>query len=161
MPDSAAASQSGPQAEVSTSPWWVYIVRCVDGTLYTGIARNLDARLRCHNAGKGARYTRSRRPVEPVYSEAAHDRRAALKREYEIRRRGASYKRALIAESVADPLKLLDIDGSQAARKVLATELGCPPENMGDSSQMNMWLHKTVLQKIAENGGRVAMEPLD
>ena len=63
--------------------------------------------------------------------------------------------------SIADLLRLLGIDNSYAARKELATELGCPAEKMGDSAQMNMWLHKTVLQKIAENGGNIPQELLD
>jgi hypothetical protein len=63
--------------------------------------------------------------------------------------------------SIVDLLKLLDIDSSLAARKELATELGCPSELMGDSAKMNMWLHKTVLARIAENGGNVPQELLD
>lgn len=63
--------------------------------------------------------------------------------------------------SIVDLLKLLDIDSSLTARKELATELGCPADKMGDSAQMNMWLHKTVLQKIADNGGNVPKELLD
>jgi len=63
--------------------------------------------------------------------------------------------------SIADLLKLLEIDNSYAARKELATELGCPAELMGDSAKMNMWLHKTVLKKLAENGGNVPQELLD
>lgn len=63
--------------------------------------------------------------------------------------------------SIADLLKLLEIDNSYAARKELATELGCPAELMGDSAKMNMWLHKTVLRKLAENGGNVPQELLD
>jgi hypothetical protein len=63
--------------------------------------------------------------------------------------------------SIVDLLKLLDIDSSYAARKELAVELGCPAEKMGDSAQMNMWLHKTVLKKIAENGGNVPSELYD
>ena len=63
--------------------------------------------------------------------------------------------------SIADLLRLLDIDNSYEARKALAKELGCPAELMGDSAQMNMWLHKTVLQKLAENGGNVPKELLD
>ena len=62
--------------------------------------------------------------------------------------------------SIVDLLKLLNLDSSLAARKELATELGCPKEKMGDSAQMNMWLHKTVLQKLAENGGNVPKELL-
>ncbi len=63
--------------------------------------------------------------------------------------------------SIVDLLKLLDIDSSLAARKELATELGCPAELMGDSAQMNMWLHKTVLARIAANGGNVPQDLLD
>ena len=63
--------------------------------------------------------------------------------------------------SIVDLLKLLDIDSSLEARKELATELGCPTELMGDSAKMNMWLHKTVLARIAENGGNVPKELLD
>lgn len=62
--------------------------------------------------------------------------------------------------SIVDLLKLLGLDSSLAARKELATELGCPAEKMGDSAQMNMWLHKTVLQKLAANGGNIPQELL-
>jgi len=62
--------------------------------------------------------------------------------------------------SIVDLLKLLDLDSSLAARKELAQELGCPTALMSDSAQMNMWLHKTVLQKIAANGGNVPKELL-
>ena len=63
--------------------------------------------------------------------------------------------------SIVDLLKLLGLDSSLASRKELATELGCPAEKMGDSAQMNMWLHKTVLQKLAENGGNIPASLLD
>lgn len=63
--------------------------------------------------------------------------------------------------SIVDLLKLLGLDSTLAARKQLATELGCPADKMGDSAQMNMWLHKTVLQKLAENGGNIPAELLD
>ena len=63
--------------------------------------------------------------------------------------------------SIVDLLKLLDIDSSLNARKALATELGCPANLMGDSAQMNMWLHKTVMAKLAANGGNVPKELLD
>jgi hypothetical protein len=57
--------------------------------------------------------------------------------------------------SIVDLMKLLGLESSLATRKELAAELGCPAEKMGDSAQMNMWLHKTVLQKLAENGGNI------
>lgn len=63
--------------------------------------------------------------------------------------------------SIVDLLKLLGLDSSFAARKELAVELGCPPEKMSDSAQMNMWLHKTVLQRIADNGGNIPKDLLD
>jgi hypothetical protein len=63
--------------------------------------------------------------------------------------------------SIVDLLKLLDLDSSFAARKELAVELGCPADAMGDSAKMNMWLHKTVLKKLAENGGNIPKELLD
>ena len=63
--------------------------------------------------------------------------------------------------SIADLMFLLDLDNSYEARKELAIELGCPPEKMGDSAQMNTWLHTTVLEKIAENGGNIPLELLD
>jgi Domain of unknown function (DUF3597) len=62
--------------------------------------------------------------------------------------------------SIVDLLKLLGLDSSQTARKGLATELGCPADKMGDSAQMNIWLHKTVLQKLAANGGNIPKELL-
>jgi hypothetical protein len=63
--------------------------------------------------------------------------------------------------SIVDLLKLLGLDSSLTARKALAQELGCPSEKMGDSAQMNMWLHKTVLQKLAQNGGNIPPDLLD
>ena len=63
--------------------------------------------------------------------------------------------------SIVDLLKLLHMESSLAARKELAVELGCPPEKMKESQNMNIWLHKTVLQKLAENGGNIPKELLD
>ena len=62
--------------------------------------------------------------------------------------------------SIVDLMKLLGLDSSLAARKELAGELGCPADKMGDSAQMNMWLHKTVLQKLADNGGNIPADLL-
>jgi putative endonuclease len=66
-------------------PWWVYIVECRDRSLYTGITNNLDARVGAHNDGRGARYTRSRRPVRLLWSERKRNRSSALRREAEIK----------------------------------------------------------------------------
>jgi len=77
------------------SSWIVYILRCSDGTLYTGITNDLDRRLEAHQAGTAAKYTRTRRPVALVYHEASTGRGAALKREAEIKRLRRSEKLAL------------------------------------------------------------------
>lgn len=66
--------------------FFVYILRCRDGSLYTGIAKDLERRMREHSSGKGSRYVRTRRPFRLVYSEEAPDMSAALKRENEIKR---------------------------------------------------------------------------
>lgn len=63
--------------------------------------------------------------------------------------------------SIVDLLKLLDIDSSLDARKELAKELGCPPDKMIDSAEMNVWLHKEVLKRIALNGGNIPQNLLD
>ncbi len=62
--------------------------------------------------------------------------------------------------SIVDLLKLLGLDSSMEARRELATELGCPPAEMADSAQMNMWLHRAVMKKLAENGGSIPPELL-
>jgi putative endonuclease len=77
--------------------WHVYILRCCDGTLYTGIAVDLGKRLEAHGRGVGAKYTRSRRPITLAYRESQPDRSSALKREAALRRMGRAGKLALIA----------------------------------------------------------------
>lgn len=79
-------------------PYWVYIVRCCDDTYYTGIAVDVEARIAQHNAGKGAKYTRSRRPVVCVYREECADKGDALRRELAIKALSRSEKEALIAD---------------------------------------------------------------
>ena len=75
---------------------FVYIVRCADGSLYTGYARDPQARLRTHNRGRGARYTAGRRPVRLVYVEPCRTRSDALKREYELKQWPRKKKQRLI-----------------------------------------------------------------
>jgi predicted GIY-YIG superfamily endonuclease len=65
--------------------WTVYILRCRDGTLYTGITNDVPARLKAHGAGRASKYTRSRLPVRLVYAERVRGRSAALKREWAIK----------------------------------------------------------------------------
>jgi putative endonuclease len=77
----------------------VYIVQCADGTLYTGYAIDPEARVAAHNAGRGARYTRSRRPVTLVYAETCASKSQALAREFELKRLPRATKQALIFRS--------------------------------------------------------------
>ena len=80
--------------------WTVYILRCADGSLYTGITRDVERRVAEHNSHRllAARYTRSRRPVVLVYCERAASRSAACRREYAIKQMTRSGKLALIKE---------------------------------------------------------------
>lgn len=78
--------------------WWVYILRCGDGTLYTGSTDDVARRLETHRAGKGAKYTRGRGPLELVYSEGCPDRSAALRRECAVKHLTRREKLRLIAE---------------------------------------------------------------
>ena len=75
---------------------YTYIVECRDKSLYTGWTNDLEARIRAHNAGKGAKYTKSRRPVRLVYYETFATRRDAMRREYEVKRYTRKQKLALI-----------------------------------------------------------------
>lgn len=107
-------------------------------------------------------------PANPAATPAATPKEAAPKPVEVIdvvaqleQRAAANPQKLNWRTSIVDLLKLLDIDSSFNARKELATELGCPADLMGDSAKMNMWLHKTVLQRIADNGGNVPKELLD
>lgn len=77
-------------------PWLCYILRCADGTLYTGVTNDLDKRLVTHNAGTAAKYTRARRPVELAFVEICADKSAALKREMAIKTLSRAQKLELV-----------------------------------------------------------------
>ena len=76
---------------------YTYMLRCRDGSLYTGWTTDLERRVRRHNAGSGGKYTRARRPVELVWFEAHADRREAMRREYAVKQLTRAEKLALIA----------------------------------------------------------------
>ncbi len=81
--------------------WYVYVLRCADGTLYTGSTDDVARRLAVHNSGKGAKYTRARLPVEVVYIEVCESYSAALKREYAIKQLSRSEKLKLLQKERA------------------------------------------------------------
>lgn len=91
----AGAQSEEPENDI----WHVYMVRCSDGTLYTGITNNLEKRIEAHNSEKdGARYTRSRRPVKLVYAEQAGSRSAAAKLEYQLKKLPLSKKKEFVED---------------------------------------------------------------
>lgn len=96
----------------SGMPWAVYLARCADGSLYTGVATDVARRIAEHNAGKGARYTRARRPVTLVHQEPAADRSSALRREAAIKRLPRPTKERLARGEV---LPMSDFHGFPAA----------------------------------------------
>jgi putative endonuclease len=79
------------------STWWVYLLRCRDGSLYTGITTDPARRLSQHNAGTASKYTRARRPVEMVYRERAKSHGDALRREIAIKKLSRAAKDVLVA----------------------------------------------------------------
>ncbi|HEY5975388.1 MAG TPA: GIY-YIG nuclease family protein [Geobacteraceae bacterium] len=80
--------------------WQLYIIRCADDSLYTGITTDLERRFRQHAAGEGARYFRARQPVEVVYRETGHSRSTASKREAQIKRLSRDEKLLLVKTAV-------------------------------------------------------------
>lgn len=86
-------------AEGEKMPYFVYMLRCADGTLYTGSAADIDRRAAAHNAGRGAKYTRGRLPAAVVYRESCADRSVALRREAAIKRLTRQQKLRLIEQS--------------------------------------------------------------
>jgi len=83
--------------------WSVYILRCADGSLYTGVTTDLERRLRQHNTGQGARYTRGRGPVQLVFAESQPGQGAALQREHAIKQLSREEKESLIGRAPATP----------------------------------------------------------
>jgi len=76
--------------------WFLYMLRCTDASLYTGIAKDIDKRFKVHSSGKGARYTRARLPVEIVYRETCESRTDALVREFKVKKLSPKRKRTLV-----------------------------------------------------------------
>jgi putative endonuclease len=89
--------ETAPTGAPDPREWSVYVLRCADGSLYTGIAKNVETRLACHSSGRGASYTRSRRPLALVYREVGFSRSEALIREARIKRLPKAAKEKLIA----------------------------------------------------------------
>ncbi len=91
-------------ADPATDTWFVYILHCGDGSLYTGITTDVNRRCEQHNAGTASRYTRSRLPVSVVYQEVQANRSLASKREAVIKAMSRQEKDSLIRAAVATPM---------------------------------------------------------
>ncbi len=89
--------------EKSSDISYVYLLECADNTLYCGWAKDVDKRVQCHNAGKGAKYTRARLPVKLVYHEKLSDKNSAMRREIEIKRMTRAQKLKLCDAYRAQP----------------------------------------------------------
>ena len=87
--------------KIMEATWYLYILRCKDGTLYTGITTDVSRRLEEHRSGRGAKYTRGRGPLELVYEESCGSHSDALKRELEIKSISRREKEALILQQTA------------------------------------------------------------
>ncbi len=80
--------------------WYVYLLRCSDNSLYCGITNNLPRRLKTHNLGKGAKYTRSRLPVRLVWQEKHNSKSSALKKEIKVKKKSKREKEKLVCEGI-------------------------------------------------------------
>jgi putative endonuclease len=106
--------------------WFVYLARCADDTLYCGITNDVDARLAAHNAGKGARYTRARRPIELVLAQRCANKRHAMRVEYRVKQLTRAQKQALLAapetfRDVTKPGRPASARSAAASRRARAT----------------------------------------
>lgn len=98
----AGSPERNTKAGKGTQMQYTYIVECRDGTLYTGWTTDLEKRIKAHNTGKGAKYTKNRAPVRLVYHEEYETKQEALKREYAIKQMTRREKLALIAGQAAE-----------------------------------------------------------
>ena len=112
MPPSIAISEDPNTGSSADRTWFVYLIECKDGSIYTGIALDVGARYAAHLSGKGARYTRSHPPRQLLISVAFPDRSSALRAEHRIKQLKAEEKRALAQEPrLIDALRAATLAG--------------------------------------------------
>ena len=112
---------------------YTYIVRCADDTLYTGWTNDLENRIKAHNEGRGAKYTRCRRPVALFYYEEFQSKTEAMSREYAIKRMTRRQKLALAGEGASVPAKDASVSAKDAS--VSAKDAGVPTQGAGERGQ--------------------------
>lgn len=116
-------------------PFFAYILRCADGTLYTGYTVDLAARIATHNAGKGGAYTRSHRPVQLAHAETFGTRGEAMRRECEVKRWSRARKEALIRGGLPQPGGDGDTRGNEGGSVVVDMH---PPARQGCESRCGL-----------------------
>ena len=131
--------------------WTVYILECGDGTLYTGITDDLERRLRAHAEGRGAKYTRGRAPLVLRYQESVPDKRAALRREYAIKRLKRCEKLALISGNGAKTAEVLANGNEKVYTDINKTESSC---HIREEERKNMKKERTLVVLAAGIGSR-------
>jgi putative endonuclease len=104
---------------MTSKPWFVYLLRCSDGSLYCGVTNNVERRVAKHSSGKGSKYTRSRLPVELAWQSSTTDRSTALKAEYYIKQQSKAAKELLavgagpVRQALHDSFGIIDANSDR------------------------------------------------
>ena len=149
---------------MKTDKHYTYILRCSDGTLYTGYTNNLKKRVRDHNSGKGAKYTKTRRPVQLVYYEVYENKTDAMSREWHIKHDLTKADKELLIKSTSDSLTDSDTETTMNLNNNLSVERR--NNHMAVEKKVAPAAKKTTVKKTAtkkpaaKKAGRPAKKPL-
>ena len=149
---------------MKTDKHYTYILRCSDGTLYTGYTNNLKKRVRDHNSGKGAKYTKTRRPVQLVYYEVYENKTDAMSREWHIKHDLTKADKELLIKSTSDSLTDSDTETTMNLNNNLSVERRnnhMAVEKKNAPAAKKTTVKKTATKKpVAKKAGRPAKKPL-
>lgn len=149
---------------MKTNKHYTYILRCSDGTLYTGYTNNLKKRVRDHNSGKGAKYTKTRRPVQLVYYEVYENKTDAMSREWHIKHDLTKADKELLIKSTSDSLTDSDTETTMNLNNNLSVERRnnhMAVEKKATPAAKKTTVKKTATKKpVAKKVGRPAKKPL-
>lgn len=149
---------------MKTNKHYTYILRCSDGTLYTGYTNNLKKRVRDHNSGKGAKYTKTRRPVQLVYYEVYENKTDAMSREWHIKHDLTKDDKELLIKSTSDSLTDSDTETTMNLNNYLSVERRnnhMAVEKKAAPAAKKTTVKKTATKKpVAKKVGRPAKKPL-
>lgn len=149
---------------MKTDKHYTYILRCSDGTLYTGYTNNLKKRVSDHNSGKGAKYTKTRRPVQLVYYEVYENKTDAMSREWHIKHDLTKADKELLIKSTSDSLTDSDTETTMNLNNNLSVERRnnhMAVEKKAAPAAKKTTVKKTATKKpVAKKAGRPAKKPL-